>query len=89
MILFQPITPNDKELITSYILPSGQQDCDLSFANLCSWHFMSESAFAVVDNRLILRFTNEDGQHEYFMPIGDGNLIPIVDKLSEQADAEK
>ncbi len=89
MISFQPITPNDKELITSYILPSGQQDCDLSFANLCSWHFMSESAFAVVDNRLILRFTNEDGQHEYFMPIGDGNLIPIVDKLSEQADAEK
>lgn len=50
---------------------------------------MSESAFAVIDNRLILRFTNEDGQHEYFMPIGDGNLIPIVDKLSEQADAEK
>lgn len=89
MISFQPITPNDKELITSYILPSGQQDCDLSFANLCSWHFMSESAFAVIDNRLILRFTNEDGQHEYFMPIGDGNLIPIVDKLSEQADAEK
>ena len=89
MISFQPITPNDKELVTSYILPSGQQDCDLSFANLCSWHFMSESAFAVIDNRLILRFTNEDGQHEYFMPIGDGNLIPIVDKLSEQADAEK
>ena len=89
MIPFQAITPSDKQLITSYTLPSGQQDCDLSFANLCSWQFMSESAFAVIDRRLVLRFTNEDRLHEYFMPIGDGNLIPIVDKLNEQANAEK
>lgn len=89
MISFQSVTPNDNQLITSYILPSGQQDCDLSFANLCSWHFMSESAFAVVDGQLVLRFTNEDGQHEYFMPLGGENLIPVIDKLSEQARMEK
>lgn len=89
MISFQPITPNDKDLLTSYILPSGQQDCDLSFANLCSWHFINESAYAIVNNQLVLRFTNEEGQHEYFMPIGEGNLIPVVDCLNEQAHAEK
>lgn len=89
MISFQPVTPGDKKRITAYILPSGQQDCDLSFASLCSWHFMSESAYAIIDNRLVLRFTNEEGLHEYFMPIGEGNLIPVIDRLSEQAGAEK
>lgn len=89
MISFQPVTPSDKKRITSYILPSGQQDCDLSFASLCSWHFMSESAYAIIDNQLVLRFTNEEGLHEYFMPIGEGNLIPVIDRLSEQAGAEK
>ena len=41
MIDFKPIATTDKELLTSFILPSDEQDCDFSFANLCSWHFMA------------------------------------------------
>lgn len=41
MIDFKPIATTDKELLTSFILPSDEQDCDFSFANLCSWHFMT------------------------------------------------
>ena len=44
MIDFKPIATTDKELLTSFILPSDEQDCDFSFANLCSWHFMTESS---------------------------------------------
>ena len=34
MIDFKPIATTDKELLTSFILPSDEQDCDFSFANL-------------------------------------------------------
>lgn len=88
MIPFKAITTKDRDIITSFILPSGQQDCDFSFANLCSWHFMNESAYAIIDNHLVVRFTNEEGLHEYFMPIGCGSIIPIIDQLDECARKE-
>lgn len=87
MISFKPITPSDKNIINTFILPSGQQDCDLSFANLCSWQFMSETAYAVIDNHLVIRFTSEEGIHEYFMPFGCGSIISVIDRLDECAHA--
>ena len=50
MIDFKPIATTDKELLTSFILPSDEQDCDFSFANLCSWHFMTESSYALIED---------------------------------------
>lgn len=88
MTTFHPITLTDKKLITSYILPSSVQDCDFSFTNLCGWHFINESSYAIIENQLIIRFTNENGQHEYLMLSGQDNLIQIVDKLEECAQRE-
>lgn len=88
MIQFKPITAEDKETITTFILPSSQQDCDLSFANLCSWQFMSESAYAIIDNHLVIRFTTGEEMHEYFMPIGNGSIIPAINQLYECARKE-
>ena len=68
MIDFKPIATTDKELLTSFILPSDEQDCDFSFANLCSWHFMTESSYALIEDHLVIRFVTSEGNHEYFMP---------------------
>lgn len=87
MTEFKPITIQDKELITSYILPANEQDCDLSFANLCSWQFMTESSYAMIHNQLVIRFTNPDGGYEYFLPFGDGSMLPVIDELEEYARA--
>ena len=40
MIEFKDITLADKELIQSFTLNSQRRNCDLSFANLCSWTFL-------------------------------------------------
>ena len=48
-IPFKPITIEDKELITSFIYPHNYRNCDYSFANICSWRFLYDTEFAVVD----------------------------------------
>ena len=40
MIEFKDITLADKDLIQSFTLGSLRRNCDLSFANLCSWIFL-------------------------------------------------
>lgn len=85
MIEFKPISIEDKEVIVSYILPSEEQDCDLSFANLCSWHFLTASSYAIIQEQLIIRFTTPEGTHEYFMPLGSGNLIAVIEELDKCA----
>lgn len=88
MIHFKPITPADKELITSFTFPYASPDCDLSFSNLCSWHFTNDSSFAVIDNFLVIRLRMEDNRILYLMPTGTGNIIPVIQALEEEAGKE-
>ena len=88
MIDFKPIATTDKELLTSFILPSDEQDCDFSFANLCSWHFMTESSYALIEDHLVIRFVTSEGNHEYFMPLGEGSPIPVIEALEACALSE-
>ena len=79
MIQFKDIELQDKELITSYTLNSPRQNCDLSFSNLCSWRFLYNTKFAILDGFLLLKFwANEEPV--YMMPIGNGNLNKDVYK---------
>ena len=57
MIDFKPIRIEDKELITSYFLACGNRDCNLSFVNLYTWQFLTNSHYAVVNDCLVVRFT--------------------------------
>ncbi len=82
---FKPIEIKDKNLINSYIIPSDEQDCDLSFANLFTWHFQTESCYAVIQNSLVIRFSNSKEGHEYYLPFGDENIMPVIEKLKEAA----
>lgn len=85
MIEFKPITIKDKEIITSYTLPSTIQDSSFSFANLCCWHFLNESSYAIVNNFLIFRFRFKGGV-TYSIPLGKPqNQMPlIVEQLKNQ-----
>lgn len=85
---FKPVTPKERELITSYVTPGKTQDCDLSFANLCSWHFMTESSYALLHGQLVIRFRNPQGEHEYFLPLGEGDFRTIIEELEAEARAE-
>lgn len=89
MIAFKPITISDKSLLTPYLLNARERDCDFSFANLCSWHFMTESSYAFIDQQLVIRFLHPEGYHEYFMPMGQGNVVSVIGQLEECARMEQ
>lgn len=88
MIQFKPITIKDKDLITSYIIPGENPDCDFSFTNLFSWHFLNNSGYAIINGHLVVRFINENNLTEYFMPIGQGNITTVIETLDKCAREE-
>lgn len=87
MITFKNITLQDKDVITAYIMNSCRRNCDLSFSNLCSWRFLYDTQYAVVDNFLVFRFW-ASGELAYMMPVGHGNLSSVIKELIEDARCE-
>lgn len=81
-ISFQPIGLGDKALITSHTIPSNYKNCDYSFANICSWRFLYNTEFAVVDNLLLIRFWIENKTRvAYMTPTGQGNLQRAIELI--------
>ncbi len=87
MLVFKDITPEDKDLIQSFTLVSKRMNCDLSFANLCSWSFLYHTQFAVMDGYLLFRF-HVDGELSYMMPVGSGDVHPVLEALMLDAEAQ-
>ncbi len=85
MIRFKPITIESKEMITSFTISSPYQNCDFSFANMCSWQFLYKSEYAVVNDFLLLRFQTEHGRTAYMFPVGTGDKKEIIRIMEEDA----
>lgn len=85
MIEFKPIKIKDKEIITSYTRPSDYQNCDFSFANMCSWRFLYDSEYAVAEDFLLIRFRIEEGRFAYMMPVGKGDLKKAIELLEKDS----
>ncbi|NDV66264.1 DUF2156 domain-containing protein, partial [Bacteroides sp. 224] len=84
MVTFKDITLEDKEVITQYTLNSTRRNCDLSFANLCSWRFLYHTKFAEVDGFLLLKFWSQE-KLSYMMPVGQGDLKSVISTLIADA----
>jgi len=90
MLLFKPITLEDKNVITSFTCESKLLNCDFAFANMCSWRFLYDSAYTVVDGFLLIRFYVEDNgckHFAYMFPIGNGDLRNAIVLLENDAHA--
>jgi hypothetical protein len=85
MIPFEPITIESKEIINSFTFPSFYQNCDFSFANMCSWQFLYRSEYAVMDDFLLLRFWIEEVRVVYMFPVGKGNMRNIIRIMEEDS----
>lgn len=88
MIEFKDITVEDKDTITSFTMNSCRRNCDLSFSNLCSWRFMYNTKFAVIDNFLVFKFWLH-GRVSYMMPVGQGYPEKeLIEKMIEDSQLE-
>jgi hypothetical protein len=85
-IPFQAITIADKDQITAFTLKSPYQNCDFSFANMCSWRFLYKSDYAVVGDFLLIRFwIEENGRPAYMCPVGEGDIASAIRLLEEDS----
>lgn len=81
-IPFRPISIDDKEVITSYTIPSDYRNCDYAFSNICAWRFLYDTEFAVVNGNLLIRFWIENKTRvAYMMPTGTGDLKESISLL--------
>ena len=87
MIKCKYITLEDKEAITSITMNSERKNCDLSFSNLCSWRFMYDTKFAIVDGFLLFKF-HMNNELAYMMPVGEGDLKKILEAIIDDATSE-
>lgn len=86
MLSFRPITPADKDLITAFTLKGDRRNCDLAFANLCSWRFLYHTRFAIHDDFLFFKF-DAGRQPAYMMPVGEGDFARAVESIVADARA--
>ena len=84
MIPFKPIELEDRARVLHYTLSSPRRNCDLSFVNLYSWSFLYQTEIAEQDGFLLFRFY-VDGELAYMMPVGEGDVRPVVAALMEDA----
>lgn len=87
MIDFKPVTPKDKELLTSFLFPGERRDANLSIVNLCSWQFLTCSSFAIVDKLLVFRFCFGN-RTVYSIPVGNEQAEGVIRLLAGQANEE-
>lgn len=87
MIAFKPIELEDKAAIQQYTLHHQRRNCDLSFVNLYGWRFLYRTEWAELNGFLLFRFY-VDEELAYMMPIGEGDVAPVIHALMEDARAE-
>ncbi|MFR9602549.1 MAG: GNAT family N-acetyltransferase [Rikenellaceae bacterium] len=89
MIEFRPIELSDRETIERYTHCSGIRNCDLSFANMYCWQTTFDSAWAIFEGYLIIRFRINGGEElGYMQPIrcdGSHNFARIIPELAKDA----
>ena len=88
MIPFKDIELKDRDIITDIIMKKNRRNCDLSFSNLCSWRFLYDTQFAIVDGFLLFKFW-ANGELAYMMPVGNGDLKKMIVRLIKDSDKEK
>lgn len=83
---FKPIEIGDKAVISSFTWPSDFQNCDFSFANMCSWRFLYDSEFTVAEDQLLIRFKIEKmSRFAYMVPVGTGDFGKAIDLLERDS----
>jgi len=86
MLLFKPVTIEDKEIIQFFFNRVAFGNCDFSFSNIFSWRNIYNTTFAVKDDFLFFRFQPAGELPGYLFPIGDENLKAGIDLVMQDAD---
>lgn len=85
---WKPVTLEDKEIINRHLKIKNYGVSDLSFTNFYLWHFSRAITYAILDGFLCIKTQYPDEAPFYFLPVGEGELAPILEKLIEESEQE-
>jgi uncharacterized protein len=85
MLVFKPLTLDDKNLFGKYIKPYNFESCEYSFTNLFIWRIGCDIQYTFIDDALIIKKSDFDGSYHFMEPLKykKENLSHIVDTLIE------
>lgn len=89
MIDFKPVDIEDKNLMTRYFHSVNYRNCDFSFATVFCWSHKYQTAYAILDGFMLVRFLCDDGLPCYMMPIGEGNMSSILREILKDSCERK
>ncbi len=86
-LAYQDLSLNDRNDILSFTYGAGIRSSALSFPTLYSWNFSKSTQWAVWNDFLIIR-TRIRNHLVYYFPIGDGDIVPLIEILKKEAALE-
>ncbi len=84
--MWKPIEIEDKEIINSYLTELETETSELNFTNLYIWQVGQDMRYREMDGFLVIRQGLK--AHDYFFPIGSGDLTQLIHKLKEEHGPE-
>ena len=81
MIDFQPLTPQDLQRYTPYLLDGTERGCEYSFANLYLW---GRQGAAEVEGHMVL-FSQFNRRSVYPFPAGTGDKTAVIRAIMDDA----
>ena len=88
MLIFNKVALEDKEVIQKKLDINRCRCCDFSFANLVSWQPKFNTQFAITDQNIFFKVTDNIGQTSYLMPLGTMPLKDSIALIMEDARKE-
>lgn len=86
---FNPIHLSDKPLFDRLLEKNAFRASECCFSNLYGWAHKFNTQYAVIDDFLLIKFTNTAGGCSYLMPLGRGDLKKAIEGLYEDCGCRK
>ena len=86
---FHPVSLEDREHIQRFARINPYRNCDFSFANLYNWSSFYNTEVAYHKDMLLVRFKSAEAERTaYLMPVGDGDLLEVLQDMDEDMQAK-
>lgn len=85
MLIFKPITIDDKSIFDKYLVNYNFDTSEYSFTSLIIWRKGCDITYTIYDNALIIKKKDFNGNYHFMQPIGytKDNIKNIIKKLTE------
>jgi len=83
MLQLYDVTIDKKEIFDKYFALKQYEISDMTFTNLYMWRKSYNIRYTIINDYLCIFAQYKDNEPFILMPVGEGNIAPVLDKLTE------